>query len=44
MRDIHAKCVQYSNHGGDDPVDYVTGANVGGFVKVAEAMVAYGVS
>jgi glutamate dehydrogenase (NADP+) len=42
MLDIHETCVQ---HGGDGNgfVNYVKGANVGGFVKVAEAMLAYGV-
>lgn len=42
MLDIHQTCVQ---HGGDGNgfVNYVKGANVGGFVKVAEAMLAYGV-
>ena len=39
MLDIHATCVK---HGGDGNgyVNYVKGANVGGFVKVAEAMLA----
>ena len=41
MTDIHRKCVQYG-HDGDGYVNYVTGANVAGFVKVADAMVAYG--
>jgi glutamate dehydrogenase/leucine dehydrogenase len=41
MKDIHATCVE---HGYDDGfVDYVRGANIGGFVKVADAMLAYGV-
>ena len=26
----------------NDNVDYVTGANIAGFIKVADAMVAYG--
>ena len=43
MRDIHTKCVDHSNHGSDPVVDYITGANVAGFVKVADAMVAYGI-
>ena len=41
MHDIHATCVEYGKAG--DKVDYVKGANVGGFVKVAEAMLAQGV-
>ena len=41
MNDIHKKCVSYGA-GSSDHVDYVTGANVAGFVKVANAMLAYG--
>ena len=41
MRDIHQQCVRYGSNG--DAVDYVTGANVAGFVKVADAMLQYGV-
>lgn len=40
MKDIHAKCVRFGTDG--DKVDYVDGANLGGFVKIAEAMLAYG--
>ncbi len=42
MRTIHAKCVE---HGRRDKgfVNYVAGANVAGFVKVADAMIAFGV-
>ncbi len=36
MRHIHAVCVQYGNEGGK--VDYVKGANIGGFVRVFQAM------
>ncbi|QNJ97630.1 NADP-specific glutamate dehydrogenase [Constantimarinum furrinae] len=42
MNDIHAACVKYGKDG-DGYVDYVKGANVAGFVKVAEAMMAQGV-
>lgn len=42
MNDIHAACVQYGKDG-DGYVDYVKGANIAGFVKVAEAMMAQGV-
>ena len=40
MKKIHDKCVEY---GGDanGNVDYVKGANIGGFVRVADAMLAY---
>ena len=41
MHDIHQQCV---HHGMEkDHVDYIKGANIAGFVKVAEAMSAYGV-
>lgn len=42
MLAIHATCVE---HGRDENrfVNYVKGANIGGFVKVADAMLAYGV-
>ena len=41
MKDIHDTCVEYGTNG--TKVDYVKGANVGGFVKVAEAMLAQGI-
>tara|TARA_R110002111_G_scaffold262769_2_gene340889 strand:+ start:5358 stop:6701 length:1344 start_codon:yes stop_codon:yes gene_type:complete len=42
MSDIHKSCLEY---GKDDDgfVDYVKGANIAGFVKVADAMLAQGV-
>tara|TARA_R110002167_G_scaffold138188_1_gene325319 strand:+ start:416 stop:1786 length:1371 start_codon:yes stop_codon:yes gene_type:complete len=42
MKNIHDKCVQYGEEDGGY-VNYMTGANVAGFVKVADAMLAYGV-
>ncbi|MEP2936377.1 MAG: NADP-specific glutamate dehydrogenase [Gilvibacter sp.] len=42
MNDIHEACVTYGKDG-DGFVDYVKGANVAGFVKVADAMLAQGV-
>lgn len=41
MKDIHDNCV---NHGtvNANYVDYVKGANIAGFVKVADAMLAQG--
>ncbi|PHR13646.1 MAG: NADP-specific glutamate dehydrogenase [Aequorivita sp.] len=42
MNDIHAACVQFGKDD-DGYVDYVKGANIAGFVKVAEAMLAQGV-
>ena len=41
MRDIHNACVKHGKSG--DYVDYVKGANVAGFIKVAEAMLDLGV-
>ncbi|MBL6962517.1 MAG: NADP-specific glutamate dehydrogenase [Bacteroidetes bacterium] len=41
MIDIHENCVKYGKDG--DYIDYVKGANIGGFVKVADAMMAQGV-
>lgn len=41
MERIHDKCVQYGKDG--DYIDYVKGANVAGFVKVADAMLSYGI-
>ncbi len=42
MKDIHDSCVQYGKNE-DGTVDYVRGANIAGFVKVADAMLAQGV-
>ena len=42
MNDIHEKCVEYGTTE-DGYVDYVKGANIAGFVKVADAMLAQGV-
>jgi len=41
MQDIHASCVEYGTDG--NHVDYVKGANIAGFVKVADAMLDQGV-
>ena len=40
MKDIHNKCVQYGTEG--DYINYRKGANIAGFVKVADVMVACG--
>ncbi len=40
MHDIHTKCMD--NGASGDDADYVKGANVAGFRKVAEAMLAFG--
>ncbi|MES2239882.1 MAG: NADP-specific glutamate dehydrogenase [Bacteroidota bacterium] len=42
MLNIHSACVKYGADG-DGYVDYVKGANIAGFVKVADAMLAQGV-
>jgi glutamate dehydrogenase (NADP+) len=41
MSGIHAQCVKYGKDG--DYINYVKGANVAGFMKVAKAMLAQGV-
>jgi len=41
MIDIHKTCVKYSTEA-DGYINYVKGANIGGFVKVADAMLAQG--
>ena len=41
MRNIHQMCVTYGEEP-DNFVNYVKGANIGGFVKVANAMIAQG--
>jgi len=40
MVSIHETCVKYGKEG--SYVDYVKGANIGGFVKVADAMLDQG--
>jgi glutamate dehydrogenase (NADP+) len=42
MTDIHTNCVRYGSREGGF-VNYVDGANIAGFVKVADAMAAQGV-
>ncbi len=41
MKGIHRRCVEAIDHG--ERINYVDGANVAGFKKVADAMLAYGV-
>ena len=41
MSDIHTSCVKYGAF--KDEINYVKGANIAGFVKVADAMLAQGV-
>ncbi len=42
MKNIHATCVKYGKEE-DGHIDYMKGANIGGFVKVADAMLAQGI-
>lgn len=42
MKDIHGNCVRHGERN-DGTVNYVEGANIAGFVKVADAMLAQGV-
>ena len=42
MLDIHGACVVHGRDNDGGQVDYVRGANVGGFIKVADAMMAQG--
>ncbi|RZW53915.1 MAG: NADP-specific glutamate dehydrogenase [Flavobacteriaceae bacterium] len=42
MEDIHDACIEYGKED-DGYIDYVKGANIAGFVKVADAMLAQGV-
>jgi len=41
MQSIHEQCVRYGKHG--DYINYVEGANLAGFVKVADAMLDQGI-
>ena len=43
MHSIHDQCVEYGKENNGNFVDYVKGANLAGFIKVANAMIAYGV-
>jgi glutamate dehydrogenase (NADP+) len=41
MKNIHETCVDFGKNG--NKVNYVKGANIGGFVKVADAMLSQGI-
>jgi glutamate dehydrogenase (NADP+) len=43
MINIHQSCVKYGKDSGSKYVNYVNGANIAGFVKVADAMLDHGV-
>lgn len=40
MNEIHTKCLEHGENGGE--INYVRGANIAGFIKVANAMLGYG--
>jgi glutamate dehydrogenase (NADP+) len=42
MRDIHRKCLEHGKNG--ERINYVKGANLAGFIKVADAMLAHGIT
>ena len=42
MNDIHAQCLKYGREA-DGYINYMKGANVAGFLKVAKAMLAQGI-
>jgi glutamate dehydrogenase (NADP+) len=42
MKKIHDNCAEYGRES-DDYVNYLKGSNIAGFIKVADAMLAYGV-
>jgi glutamate dehydrogenase (NADP+) len=42
MKNIHSTCVKYGKQP-DGYINYVAGANIGGFIKVADAMLDQGV-
>ena len=41
MQNIHSQCVKYGKD--DDFVNYIKGANIAGFIKVADSMLDQGV-
>jgi glutamate dehydrogenase (NADP+) len=43
MKSIHANCVKYGRENGNGFVNYLNGANIAGFIKVADAMLQQGV-
>ena len=43
MKDIHSQCLPFGKTANSEIIDYVSGANIAGFKKVADALLAYGV-
>jgi glutamate dehydrogenase (NADP+) len=44
MKNIHDQCVEHGTNPNAHTVDYVNGANIAGFIKIANAMLAQGIS
>ena len=42
MQSIHTNCVRHGKNG-NGFTNYLNGANIGGFIKVADAMLAQGI-
>ena len=43
MKNIHAQCIQYGRENSNDYVNYIKGANIAGFIKIADSMLDQGV-
>ena len=43
MQNIHEQCYRFANSESDKVVNYARGANIVGFKKIADAMLAFGV-
>ena len=41
MKNIHTSCVEYGTE--NDFINYIKGANIAGFIKIADAMIDQGV-
>jgi glutamate dehydrogenase (NADP+) len=44
MKEIHDRCREAAEEYGDAPGDYRDGANIAGFIKVARALIAQGLT
>ena len=43
MKNIHDQCLSFSGHADGEVVNYARGANIVGFKKIADVMLAFGV-
>ena len=43
MKNIHKQCIKYGKKEGEEYIDYIKGANIAGFIKVADSMLDQGV-